>query len=220
MSRFIVLEGTDGSGKATQTSLLCARLDALSLPYRRLAFPRYEEPSSMLLRMYLRGDFGPSPDDVNPYAASVFFSVDRYASFKCDWQAAYEAGEIIVADRYTTSNAIHQASKLDGDARDSYLDWLFDFEYRLMGLPAPDRVVFLDMPAESSFDLIRARQGETGDIHEKDHAYLARCRENALDVCARYGWSRVSCVRDGMLRTPEDIASSVWAEVKEVLGIE
>ena len=220
MSKFIVLEGTDGSGKATQLGLICRKLDALGLRYTRLAFPRYDNPSSSLIKQYLGGEFGATPDAVNPYAASTFFSVDRYASFKSDWESAYRAGEIIVADRYTTSNAVHQASKLDGEERERYLDWLFEFEYDLMGLPAPDRVVFLDMPPEASFRLIRSRQGDAGDIHEKDHDYLARCRRNALYVCEKYGWSRVSCVRGDEIRTPEEIGSEVWSLIKGVLGVE
>ena len=220
MSKFIVLEGTDGSGKATQLDLLCARLDDAGKKYTRLAFPRYDDPSSALLKMYLKGDFGSKPQDVNPYAASTFFFVDRFASFKTDWQQAYYNNEIIVADRYTTSNAIHQAGKLDGAEREDFLNWLFDFEYRLMGLPAPDMVIFLDMPAEYTFDLLKKRQGDEGDIHEKDHDYLKRCRENAVDVCQRYGWTRISCVGERGLKKPEEISREILAAAGEVLGLE
>ncbi len=220
MSKFIVIEGTDGSGKATQTAMTCKALEERGLPYKKLTFPRYDNPSSTLLRMYLGGEFGSDPASVNPYAASTFFSVDRYASFKTEWKEFYEAGGIVVADRYTTSNAVHQASKLEGEERSRYLDWLFDFEYRLMGLPAPDKVVFLDMPSELTFQLIEKRQGDSGDIHEMDHAYLEKCRANALDVCEKFGWCRISCGENGRIKTIEEIHSEVMAEIGGVLGLE
>ena len=218
MHKFIVMEGTDGSGKSTQIDLLCRRFDSMGLKYKRLRFPRYGQPSSALLKMYLAGDFGEQADSVNPYAASVFFSVDRFASFRTDWQEAYEAGEIIISDRYTTSNAVHQASKLSGSEREKFLDWLFDFEYRLLELPAPDKVLFLDMPAEETFKLIDKRHG-AADIDEKDHAYLQRCRENALDICRRYGWDKIDCAGPQGLRTPEEINREVFEKIGQVLQI-
>lgn len=220
MPKFIVIEGTDGSGKATQTAMICKVLEEKGLPYKKLTFPRYDNPSSTLLRMYLGGEFGSDPTSVNPYAASTFFTVDRYASFKTEWKEFYENGGIVVADRYTTSNAVHQASKLEGEERDRYLDWLFDFEYRLMGLPAPDKVIFLDMPSELTFQLIEKRQGDSGDIHEMDHVYLEKCRANALDVCEKFGWSRILCGADGRIKTIEEIHSEIMAEIGEVLGLE
>ena len=137
--RLIVFEGTDGSGKATQSTLLCDELTRRDIPFRKLEFPRYQEESSALIRLYLGGAFGDKPDDVNAYAASVFYSVDRYASYKQDWGAFYESGGLLIADRYTTSNAVHQTAKLPPEQRDAFLDWLFDFEYRLLGLPEPTR---------------------------------------------------------------------------------
>ncbi len=220
MAKFIVIEGTDGSGKATQTAMICKLLEEKGLPYKKLTFPRYDNPSSTLLRMYLGGEFGSDPNAVNPYAASTFFTVDRYASFKTEWKDFYEAGGIVVADRYTTSNAVHQASKLEGEARDAYLQWLFDFEYNLMGLPAPDKVIFLDMPSELTFRLIQKRQGDTGDIHEQDHAYLEKCRANALDVCEKFGWTHIYCGENGEVKSIEQIHREIMAEIGEVLGLE
>ena len=155
--KLIVFEGTDGSGKATQSRLLCEELTRRGIPFRKLEFPRYQEESSALIRLYLGGAFGDKPGDVNAYAASVFYSVDRYASYKQDWGAYYEQGGLVIADRYTTSNAVHQTGKLPPEQRDGFLDWLFDFEYRLLGLPEPTRVLYLDMPTEATEQMMRLR---------------------------------------------------------------
>ena len=155
--RLIVFEGTDGSGKATQTALLCKELDRRGIPYRKLEFPRYKEESSALIRLYLSGAFGAHPDDVNAYAATTFYSVDRFASYRQDWGAFYESGGLVIADRYTTSNAVHQTPKLPKEEREGYLKWLFDFEYRLLELPEPDRVVYLDLPTELSEQMLSYR---------------------------------------------------------------
>ena len=211
--KLIVFEGTDGSGKATQTKLLVQALERQGLAVRQLTFPRYDQDSSMLVRMYLGGAFGADPSAVNPYAASTFYAVDRYASYVQDWGRWYEAGGLVVTDRYTTSNAVHQAGKLPDGECQSYLRWLFHFEYDLMGLPRPDLVIYLDLPAELSAALRRQREqstGATADIHEADDAYLRRCRENALRVVTFDGWRRIDCSRNGNLRTPEDIHREVW----------
>ena len=157
MGKLIVFEGTDGSGKATQSALLCQELEKRGIAFRKLEFPRYQEESSALFRLYLGGAFGSDPDDVNAYAASTFYSVDRYASYKQDWGGFYEAGGLLIADRYTTSNAVHQTGKLPQEKRDAFLDWLFDFEYHPLGLPEPTRVLYLDMPVEATEQMMRLR---------------------------------------------------------------
>ena len=180
--KLIVFEGTDGSGKATQSRLLCDELTRRGISFRKLEFPRYKEESSALIRLYLGGAFGDKPGDVNAYAASVFYSMDRYASYKQDWGAYYEQGGLLIADRYTTSNAVHQTGKLPPEQRDAFLDWLFHFEYDLLGLPEPTRVLYLDMPTEATEQMMRLREAAThttADIHERDEDYLRRCRENA-----------------------------------------
>ena len=218
--RLIVFEGTDGSGKATQTALLCKELDRRGIPYRKLEFPRYKEESSALIRLYLSGAFGAHPDDVNAYAATTFYSVDRFASYRQDWGAFYESGGLVIADRYTTSNAVHQTPKLPKEEREGYLKWLFDFEYRLLELPEPDRVVYLDLPTELSEQMMRRREQATGtkaDIHERDEGYLAACRESAELVISLCGWEKIDCSRGGAVRTPEDIHREVLARVEDLL---
>ena len=219
--KLIVFEGTDGSGKATQTRLLTEELARRGIAARQLTFPRYDQDSSMLVRMYLGGAFGTDPNAVNPYAASTFYAVDRYASYVQDWGKWYENGGLVVTDRYTTSNAVHQAGKLPDGACQDYLRWLFRFEYDLMGLPRPDLVIYLDLPAELSAALRRQREQDTGagaDIHEADEQYLRRCRENALRVVDFDGWRRIDCSRGGALRTPEDIHREVWRLAEPLLG--
>ena len=210
--KLIVFEGTDGSGKATQTRLLADRLQREGKALRQITFPRYDNDSSALIRMYLGGEFGTEPGDVNAYAASAFYAVDRFASYKQDWGKFYEDGGLIVADRYTTSNAVHQASKLPAEEREAYLNWLFHFEYELMGLPKPDVVFYLDIPTEITGEMRRKREADTNttaDIHEKDEKYLRECRENAAQVAKLCGWERIDCVRDGRLLSVEEIHNEI-----------
>lgn len=220
MGRLIVFEGTDGSGKATQTELLCQTLEARGTPFRRLAFPRYDEESSALIRLYLGGAFGSRPDDVNAYAASTFYAVDRYASFKQDWGEYYWQGGLLIADRYTTSNAVHQTSKLPQEQRRPFLDWLFHFEYDLLELPRPTRVLYLDLPTELSEQMMRRREQAThttADVHEQDEEYLRRCRENAVFVTDYCGWTRIDCAKGGIMRSREDIHAEVLDKLHDLL---
>lgn len=217
--KLIVIEGLDGSGKATQAQLLHKAIRERGVCVRKVSFPDYDSPSSALVKMYLAGEFGSRPDDVNAYAASSFYAVDRFASFKKDWEKAWNEG-VIVADRYTTSNAVHQCSKLARDEWGAYLNWLFDFEYRLLGIPAPDLVVYLRVDPEVSQRLLKERYNgqDKRDIHEKDAEYLAHCRE-AADHCAeKLGWKTVNCSENGSMRTVEDIAGEISGLVREVLN--
>lgn len=216
--KLLVLEGTDASGKSTQFQRLCAALEARGIAYRRLIFPRYQEESSALIRMYLNGSFGSHPNDVNPYTASTFFAVDRYASYQTDWKEYYENGGLILADRYTTSNAVHQASKLDSAEQQAYLDWMFDFEYRIMGIPAPDAVYFLDMPTQAVQDLLEHRQGKTLDIHEKDIDYLKKCYQTASALADRFGWRRIRCTKGNAIRTIDDISNELVSAVLHTIS--
>ena len=220
MGKLIVIEGTDGSGKSTQFKRIKEHLEADGTAFRHIVFPRYSEESSALIRMYLGGQFGNKPTDVNAYTASTFYAVDRFASYKMDWGQWYEDGGLVLSDRYTTSNAVHQASKEAPENRDAFLHWLYDFEYNKMGLPRPDLTIYLDVPTDFTEKLLRHREADTNttaDIHEKDMQYLATCREMGRAAANYYGWHIISCVRDGQMRSIEDIHAEIYALVKSCL---
>ena len=220
MGKLIVLEGTDGSGKSTQFKLLTQRLEAEKIPFKHAVFPRYSEPSSALIRMYLAGEFGTNPSDVNSYAASAFYAVDRYASYKQDWGNWYQQGGLVLCDRYTTSNAVHQASKEAPENRDRFLHWLYQFEYEQLELPKPDLIIYLDVPTDFTERLMRGREEKTGskaDIHEKDLDYLRTCRSTGREAAAYYGWTVIDCVKNGAMRSIEDIHEEIFANVSKLL---
>ncbi len=220
MGKLIVIEGLDGSGKSTQLELLPEGLKSKGIDCRTVSFPNYDDDSSALVKMYLAGQFGSKPDDVNAFAASCFYACDRYASFKKDWGNYYGDGGIIVSGRYTTSNAVHQCSKLPESEWESFLSWLYDFEYKKLGIPAPDKVIFLDMPTEVSQKLLDKRYTADGgkkDIHECDVDYLNKCRKAALFTADYSGWVKISCAKDGEPRSIKDIAADVLAETLKVL---
>lgn len=209
--KLIVIEGLDGSGKATQAKRLTEALVEKGIPVREVSFPDYGSDSSALVRMYLSGQFGTDPQDVNAYAASSFFAVDRFASYKKDWCRDYARG-VVIADRYTTSNAVHQCSKLPKEQWEDFLNWLFDFEYKKLGIPAPDRVIYLDVDPAVSQALMTARySGDENkkDIHERDIAYLRHSREAAAYCAEKLGWETIDCCRDGQMRSIEDIHKDV-----------
>lgn len=216
----IVFEGVDASGKQTQTDILYNSLKGKGEKVSKISFPDYNSPSSSLVKMYLGGEFGSEPSEVSAYAASAFYAVDRYASYKKDWGRKLDKGEIIIADRYVTSNMIHQAAKLSSEKEKlSFLDWIYDFEYIKLGLPLPDKVFFLDMPPEFSKKLIAARDnkitgGKQKDIHEKNPDYLYSAYKNALFVAKQCGWDRISCVKDNKIRSMEDIKNEIISKLE------
>ena len=218
--KLIVFEGTDGSGKSTQFGELCRRLDGMGKEYQKLVFPQYDEPSSALIRMYLGGEFGARPSDVNAYAASAFYSVDRYASYKKVWGQWYESGGLVVSDRYTTSNAVHQTSKEPPEKQSDFLKWLYDFEYSKLGLPRPDLVVYLDVPTDFTEKMMRSREAAThthADIHEQDLEYLATCRRTGRAAAEYYGWTVIGCVKNGAMRSIDDIHEEIYRHVAACL---
>ena len=215
MGKLIVIEGTDGSGKSTQFRLLTEAVERAGYEFRKLVFPQYKEESSALIRMYLGGQFGDKPSDVNAYAASAF-----YASYKKVWGEWYEQGGLVLSDRYTTSNAVHQASKEPEEKQGEFLRWLYEFEYDKLGLPRPDLTIYLDVPTEYTEKLMRSREAATGtqaDIHEQDLGYLATCRRMGRAAAEYYGWTVIRCVRDGEMRSIEDIHQEIYSHVKACL---
>ena len=218
--KLYVIEGVDGSGKATQTELLYQALLAEGKPVRKVSFPDYDSPSSSLIKMYLNGEFGTDPQSVNAFATSVFFAVDRFASFRKDWKEFYENSGIIIADRYVTSNLVHQAGKIsDAAEKERYIQWLSDLEYNIFGLPKPDYVIFLDMPPAYSLKLRQQRnelkQGLTADIHEADQTYLQNAYDNAIGIAKHQEWHTISCVADDKIRTIEDIHAEIVRTINE-----
>lgn len=212
MGKLIVIEGLDGSGKSTQLSLLPERLKEYGAEARIISFPDYGDPSSTLVRMYLGGEFGDRPDAVNAYAASLFYAVDRYASYKRHWGGYYDGGGIILSGRYVESNAYHQMAKLPEDRWEEYIDWLYETEYVKMGIPRPDLVIFLDMPlgAADAFMDARYKGDQTKrDIHEKDGEYLKRCRSAAKFAARRCGWRVINCADGGRPRAVKDISDEI-----------
>ena len=218
MGKIIVIEGLDASGKDTQSRLLQERLQSEGYETYKLALPYYNDPSSTLVKMYLGGELGDKPSDVNAYAASTYYAVDRYASFKKHWQKEYESDKIIVANRYTTSNASHQMTKLPESEWDNYLDWLFSFEYKQMEIPQPDCVIYLDMPVEISQKLLMKRyEGDSTkkDVHERDVDYLKACHKAAEYASRKLNWNVITCGENGEPFSFEYIASKVYDCVKK-----
>ena len=219
MGKLFVIDGTDGSGKQTQFEKLKERLTKDGIDYRTVSFPNYDSPSSGLVKMYLSGEFGEHAKDVSPYIASTFFAADRYATYTTQYKEYYENGGIVLADRYTTANMVHQAGKIQNkDERERFLNWLWDFEFKLYGLPIPSEVFFLKMPPETALDLIKNRENkfthqEQKDIHEKDKNHIIDSFNAACDVAKKYDWYTVECVKDNKLRTVADIHEEIYKEI-------
>ena len=221
--KLIVIEAGDGSGKATQTQMLYDKLIIQSkVPIKMVEFPNYKSESSALIKMYLNGEFGTDPNSVNPFAASTFYTVDRFVSYKKEWQDFYNQGGIILADRYTTSNMVHQAAKImDNQEREDYLNWLWDFEFNKFKLPIPDRIIFLDMPPEYSKKLISDRPNKFGekdkDIHERNSEFLVNSYNNSLEIARKYGWIRISCINNGKIRSINEIHKDIYDVVGSII---
>lgn len=215
MSLFII-EGIDGSGKSTQIELLYNRLSQDGFKAKKLKFPMYEEESSGPVKMYLRGEFGQNPESVNAFAASSFYAVDRYSSFKKYWEQDVLDGTVLVSDRYTFSNVLHQSVKLPPSERVEFENWLFDLEYSKLGLPVPDKVFFLDVnPKTTSLNLSIRYAGDESkkDIHEKDILYLQKCYEVGIESCKRHGFTLVKCCSGNEMLPPDVINESIYADI-------
>lgn len=222
-SKLIVIEGVDSSGKATQSKILYDKLTEMGYNTGSIEFPNYANDSSAVVKMYLNGDFGKDPDSVSAYAASMFFAVDRFATVFNTSRDMFENSDVVIADRYTTSNMVHQASKIsDISAKGEFLDWLYDLEYNKLSLPEPDLTIFLDMPVPFARQLMAQRANKIDntmqkDIHESNEKYLQEAYDNACFVAEKYNWKRIVCVRDEKVRSIEDISAEILDEVKKIL---
>ena len=220
MGKLFVIDGTDGSGKQTQFEYLVKHFDEDGIDYRRVSFPNYDSPSSSLVKMYLDGEFGDNAQEISPYVASTFYAADRFATYQKDLKDYYENGGIIVADRYTTANMVHQTGKIkDENEREKFLNWLFDLEFNIYKIPIPDVVFFLNMPIEKSIELIKDRENKftkdlKKDIHERDKNHLYAAYKAACELVTKYNWNEIKCVKDGQIRTREDIHDEIYSIVK------
>ena len=223
MGKLIVIDGTDGSGKQTQMEMLEENLKKAGIKYKKISFPNYDSPSSSLVKMYLSGEFGNDADKISPYIASSFFAVDRYATYKKDLEEYYENGGLILADRYTTANMVHQAGKIhDKNERKKFLDWLWDLEFNIYRIPIPTKVFFLNMPTEYSLKLMENRKNKFDatakkDIHESNKEYLKECYDSACEIAKEYNWEEIKCVKEGSIRTREDISNEIFEIVKKIV---
>ncbi len=223
MGKLFVIDGTDGSGKQTQLKRLQERLTEEGINYKTVSFPNYDSPSSSLVKMYLSGEFGEDAKQISPYIASSFYAVDRYATYKKDFEKYYNEGGIILADRYTTANMIHQAGKIQNkEERKKLLDWIWDLEFNMYGLPVPTEVFLLKMPPEVSLELMKDRENKfthesKKDIHERDKNHIIDAFNVACDVAKDYNWYTIECVKEGKIRTIEDIHEEIFKEIKKKL---
>ena len=219
-SKIIVIEGLDGSGKATQTQILAEKLANQAKKVRKLEFPDYANPSSSLVKMYLGGDFGDKPEDVNAYAASAFYAVDRVASYMQFWKKDYADSSVILSDRYATSNIIYQMSKLPENEWDSFIEWQSDFEYKKLGIPQPDKVIYLDVDPKVSQKLMEKRyNGDNSkkDLHEKNLNYLLECRKSAIYAAKKCDWTVIDCCENGEIKAIEKIAKEIEEATLKIL---
>lgn len=223
MGKLFVIEGLDGSGKSTQVELVEKELRRLGKDIMTVSFPDYASDSSALVRMYLGGDFGRDPGDVNAYAASSFYAVDRYASYKKNWKDFYHReNTVVLAARYTTSNEIHQLAKLERDGWDDFIEWLEDYEYGKLGIPKPDAVIYLDMKYEIAMSLVSGRSEKTGqkkDIHELDTDYMQKCHQAAAFTAEKLGWHKIVCYEGDKPRSPESITAAILNVLSETSDI-
>ncbi len=216
MGKLIVLDGLDGSGKETQTTLLCQAMQKQGQRVRMLSFPMYETEGAHFVKLYLGGAFGEHPEDVSAQAASSFFALDRFYSYRTDWKTDYEGDTILLANRYTTANAVHQLSKLPKEQWDTFLAWLWDYEFTQLGLPSPDIVLYLELKPQISRRMIASRSAQTGrkqDIHEKDATHLEKSYEAALYASDKLGWNRICCYEGEQMKTRAQIHRDICARL-------
>lgn len=223
MGKIIVIEGTDSSGKETQTKLLYERIKKINEKTIKISFPNYDSPACEPVKMYLAGAFGTDAVKVNPYPVSTMYAIDRYASYKQDWGKSYEEGYIIVTDRYVTSNMIHQASKIQSEEeKEEYLKWLIDLEYKKNQIPEPDIVIFLKMPIDKAKELMENRNNKIDgsmkkDIHEINEDYLKKSYKNATKISQKFNWYEVECVENNRIKSIEEINDEIFKKIEKLI---
>ena len=217
MGRFIVIDGLDGSGKETQSLILKKRLEEIGVRVRYISFPQYDSDSSLFVKKYLNGELGSRPEDTNAYAASSLFAADRYLSNRTDWKKDIDDPDtVVIANRYTTANAVHQLSKLPKEQWNGFLTWLWDYEFYKLGVPIPDDVIYLEMHPDISYRLIKSRSEKTGrsiDIHEADGSFLYKSYEAAIYASDRLNWTRICCYEGDTPLSREEIADRIATEL-------
>lgn len=215
-SKLIVIEGLDGGGKTTQLELL--KKDHPQ--FRFITFPNYGSPSGQIVSSYLNGDYNEKDPSVSAYTASCFYAVDRYTSFKTDWEKDYLSGKPIISARYVSSNAIYQMTKLPSHQWEDYMNWLFDTEYNKFGIPRPSATIFLDMPPEVSRQLLLKRNNgdeEKLDIHESDLQFMSACRKAAFYVAEKENWQIIDCAENGSPKLIDDIHKTLVEKIEGLL---
>ena len=223
MGKLFVIDGTDGSGKQTQFNKLAERLEKENIKFKKISFPNYDSPSSSLVKMYLDGEFGENAKDISPYIASTFYAADRYATYKKNLEEFYKNGGIILADRYTTANMVHQAGKISNkEEREKFLNWLWDFEFNLYGIPVPTKCFFLNMPPEYAWKLMDKRENKIThelkkDIHERDKQHIIDSYNAACSLVKQYNWDEIKCVENNTIKSIEDIHEEIWSKIKNYI---
>ena len=223
MGKLFVIDGTDGSGKQTQFNKLAERLEKENIKFKKISFPNYDSPSSSLVKMYLDGEFGENAKDISPYIASTVYAADRYATYKKNLEEFYKNGGIILADRYTTANMVHQAGKISNkEEREKFLNWLWDFEFNLYGIPVPTKCFFLNMPPEYAWKLMEKRENKIThelkkDIHERDKQHIIDSYNAACSLVKQYNWDEIKCVENNTIKSIEDIHEEIWSKIKNYI---
>lgn len=224
--KLFVIEGLDGSGKQTQSELITKRLNEEGINALRASYPNYDSPSSALVKMYLNGDFGKDANNIDPKIASTFYAIDRYATYKTKYEEFYNNGGIIICDRYSTSNMLHQGCKItDTNKKEEYLNWLDSLEYDLYKIPRPNKVFFLDINPAVSKKLIENRKNkftkeEKKDIHESNFKYLLSSYKNASYLKEKYKWININCIKDDKLKSINEINDDLYNYIKKEINKE
>ena len=217
---FIVIDGTDGSGKATQTKLLMEKIEQTGRQVKMIDFPQYGQKSAGLIEEYLNGKYG-SANEVGPYRASIFYACDRYVA-SSQINKWLDEGNIVISNRYVSSNMGHQAGKIsDLQERDKFLEWLFELEYNLFGIPKPDLNILLYLPPEKGQELVDNKGhrdyvgGQKRDIHEADLEHLKNAAEAYRYVADKYNWITIDCAPNNELLSIDKINDLLWQEIKK-----